>query len=306
MLGAIRKEIALSAQYRRLVAACRIAPGRPFRLAAFDPAATLDPGLAPLHGGTLKERARLLLDESRARLATAQELLWASDSHALLVVLQGMDAAGKDGIVKHVTEGLNPQACEVRQFKTPTDAERHHSFLWRAWQSLPARGHIGIFNRSYYEAVLVERVHPDLLPDGAHGPRFWADRFEDINQFEGHLGRNGTLVLKFFLNVSKAEQRRRLLERLDDRSKNWKFSLADVAERGHWDAYMAAYEAMLRATSTAHAPWYVIPADHKYIARAAIASILCARIGALGLRYPVASGARRRQLAAARRTLARG
>lgn len=300
----------MSVPYRRLAARCRVAPGSRLRLAALDPAATLDPGLAPLHGTTPKDAAHALLDESRAQLATAQDLLWASDRCAVLVVLQGMDAAGKDGIVKHVMEGLNPQACEVHPFKAPTDAERHYSFLWRAWQRLPARGRIGIFNRSYYEGVLVERVHPELLPavrmpEIPAGPRLWAERYADINQFERHLARNGTLVLKFFLNVSRDEQRRRLLARLDDRRKNWKFSLADVGERGYWDDYMAAYQAMLRATSTAHAPWYVVPADHKYVARAVVAAILSGRIAELGLSYPVASGARRRELAAARRRLLR-
>ena len=261
-----------------------------------------------MRGTTLKKRARQLLEDSREQMGVAQELLWASDTHSVLVVFQGMDTAGKDGTVKHVMSGMNPSACEVHAFKVPSTEEFNHNFLWRYWQRVPERGRIGIFNRSYYEDVLVVRVHPELLGrrrprPAASGPRLWQERFEDINQFERHLVRNGTLIIKYFLNLSKAEQKRRLLERLGDRSKRWKFSMADLKERAYWDEYMAAYQAMLGATSTEWAPWYVIPADHKHVARAVVASILAERIAALGLSYPVVSAAEARAQAAARRRL---
>ena len=292
----------------RLVSRCRVAPGTKVKLDEFDPADQLSPEFARMRGATLKKRARKLLEDSRAQMGVSQELLWASDSYSVLVVFQGMDTSGKDGTVKHVMSGMNPAACEVHAFKQPSTEELNHNFLWRYWQRVPGRGRIGIFNRSYYEDVLVVRVHPELLgrrrPDpGASSPKLWQERFEDINQFERHLARNGTLILKFFLNLSKAEQKRRLLERLDDRSKRWKFSAGDLKERGYWDQYMGAYQAMLGATSTEWAPWYVIPADHKYIARAVVASILAERIDTLGLRYPVVSAADEREQAAARKQL---
>jgi len=287
---------------------CAVDPRR-FRLADHDPADTLSPEFDSLRGATLKRRAGELLEESRAGLSRAQELLWASDTYSVLVVLQGMDTAGKDGIVKHVMAGVNPAACDVHAFKSPSSEELNHNFLWRAWQRVPARGRIGIFNRSYYEEVLIVRVHPEQLaeerlPARRAGPRLWQERFEDINHFEQHLARNGTLILKFFLNLSKAEQRRRLLERLDARDKRWKFSAADLRERDYWNDYARAYEAMLLATSTPWAPWYVVPADHKFIARAVVASILVSRIGALDLRYPRLGRAAAAELAAAHRRLA--
>jgi len=224
------------------------------------------------------------------------------------VVLQAMDTAGKDGTIKHVMSGLNPQGCTVHAFKQPSDQDLDHNFLWRYWDKVPERGRIGLFNRSYYEEVLVVRVHPELLarqrlPPGRRDAHFWQERYDDINQFERHLARNGTVIVKFFLNISKAEQRRRLLARLDDPAKQWKFSAADLAEREYWDEYMRSYEDMLRATSTRWAPWYVIPADHKYVARALVAHILTRTVESLGLAYPRVSPAGRRALAAARRRL---
>ena len=235
-----------------------------------------------------EEDLRSFVDE----LAASQELLWANGTHALLVVLQAMDAAGKDGTIKHVMSGVNPQGCEVTAFKQPSAEELGHDFLWRAAKALPGRGRIGIFNRSYYEEVLVVRVHPELLARGTAVPgkgpakAVWRDRYEDINAFELHLHRNGTRIVKIFLHVSREEQKRRFLERLDDPAKYWKFSAADLAERGHWDDYMAAYEEALTATSTAWAPWYVVPADHKYTLRALVGGIVVHTIDEMDLPPP--------------------
>ena len=218
----------------------------------------------------IKERAAEILEETRKQLAAAQELLYASDTHSVLLVFQAMDAAGKDGTIRHVMSGVNPQGCQVYSFKKPSAEELDHNFLWRYMKSLPERGRIGIFNRSYYEDVLVVKVHPEWLGPGAPAKvnkEFWEKRYEDINNFEKHLSRNGTLVLKFFLHVSKEAQRKRFLERLTKTEKHWKFSDADLAEREHWDEYQAAFEDAISATSTKRAPWYVIPADRKYVAR---------------------------------------
>jgi PPK2 family polyphosphate:nucleotide phosphotransferase len=231
---------------------------------------------------------RGFVDELRA----CQELLWSSDRYALLVVLQAMDAAGKDGTIKHVMSGVNPQGCEVTAFGPPSPREQAHDFLWRCVRALPARGHIGIFNRSYYEDVLVVRVHPERLPHGRGGPdlaghgRMWRDRFEDINAFEHHLHRSGTRMVKIFLHVSKEEQKRRFLQRIDDPRKFWKLSAADLTERGHWDEYQAAYEEALTATSTRWAPWYVVPADHKYALRALVGGVMVHAVDTLDLRPP--------------------
>ena len=291
-----------------VIAACRVRPGRNVRIADFDPAADCSPEFATLGDGPVKERARRFLEANRAELSAAQELLWASDTHSVLVILQAMDAAGKDGTIKHVMSGLNPQGCNVYGFKRPSEQELDHNFLWRYWDKVPERGRIGIFNRSYYEEVLVVKVHPEVLarqklPPGKRGTAFWAARYADINHFERHLVRNGTLVLKFFLNVSRAEQKRRLLARLDVADKQWKFSVADLAERSYWAEYMDAHRDMLRTTSTKWAPWYVIPADRKYVARALVADILTRTIRSLGLAYPTISPLGRRALAAARRQL---
>jgi len=239
----------------------------------------------------VKEAAAKILEENRRSLAAAQELLWANGSRSVLIVLQALDAAGKDGTIRHVMSGVNPQGCRVQGFKVPTPEELGHNFLWRYSKALPLKGEIGIFNRSYYEDVLVVRVHPELLeaqrlPPGKKGGNFWDDRFKDINAFERHLSRNGTLILKFFLNVSKEEQGRRLLERLEDEDKYWKFSAGDLKERGFWDEYTKAYEAMLSETSTKWAPWHIIPADHKWAARALVADIVTTNIQGLHMKYP--------------------
>ncbi len=237
----------------------------------------------------IKERATAILEESRASLAEAQELLYASDTHSVLIILQAMDAAGKDGTIRHVMAGVNPQGCQVFSFKKPSAEELDHNFLWRYMKSLPERGRIGIFNRSYYEDVLVVKVHPEWLGPGSPAEPdagFWRRRYEDINNFEKHLARNGTLVLKFFLHVSKDEQKRRFLERLTNPEKHWKFSEADLAERAHWKSYRKAFEDALSATSTKRAPWHVIPADRKYVARALVADIIVTAIRNLGLKYP--------------------
>jgi PPK2 family polyphosphate:nucleotide phosphotransferase len=225
-------------------------------------------------------------------LSVAQRLLWASDTHALLIVLQAMDAAGKDGTIRHVMSGVNPQGCKVEAFKQPTGEELAHDFLWRASKVLPRRGMIGIFNRSYYEEVLVVRVHPELLARGSAisgdgvPENVWSERYEDINAFEHHLHRNGTRIVKILLHVSRDEQKRRFLERLDDPAKNWKFSVDDLAERKHWEAYMTAYEEVLGATSSPWAPWYVVPADHKYDLRALVGGIVVNAIDQMDLQPP--------------------
>jgi PPK2 family polyphosphate:nucleotide phosphotransferase len=256
----------------------------------------------------LKARAEAYLKTNLAALAGAQEQLWATDRHSVLIVLQAMDGAGKDGTIKHVMSGVNPQGCQVYSFKKPSDEEIDHTFLWRYMRALPERGRIGIFNRSYYEDVLVVRVHPEILerqklPAGSRGRRFWERRYEDINRFEQHLTRNGTIVLKFFLHISKAEQRRRFLARLNDPARQWKFSDADLNERDHWDAYQDAFEETFQRTNSRWAPWWVIPADHKWVARALVASIVTRAIQDLGLKMPVVSTKRQGELAAARRRL---
>ncbi len=298
----------MSKLYQQVIDRYQIRSGRRARLSDYDPADIGTPDLAVLGSGGPKEQAKAFLEQNRAELSQAQELLWASDSRSVLVVLQAMDAAGKDGTIKHVMSGVNPQGCTVHGFKRPSEAELDHNFLWRYAGKVPERGRIGIFNRSYYEEVLVVKVHPEILaaqrlPAGHRGRGFWAERYEDINAFEQHLVRNGTVILKFFLHMSKAEQKRRLLARIDARDKHWKFSAADLEERGYWRQYMAAYQDMLRATSTAWAPWYVIPADHKHVARAMVAAVLTGAIQSLGLSYPTVSAAEERKLLAARRRL---
>jgi PPK2 family polyphosphate:nucleotide phosphotransferase len=256
----------------------------------------------------LKERARQILDQNLADLAEAQNLLYADDRYAVLIVLQAMDAAGKDGTIKHVMSGVNPQGCQVFSFKKPSAEDLDHNFLWRYMRCLPERGRIGIFNRSYYEDVLVVKVHPEMLaaqrlPSGEPDKKFWRQRYQDINAFERHLARNGTVILKFFLNVSKDEQKRRFLERLDRPEKNWKFSTADLAERAHWGDYMRVYSDCLSATSTKRAPWYVVPADRKWIARAVVADVITTTIRSLDLKYPEVTDEQREGLAEAKRQL---
>jgi PPK2 family polyphosphate:nucleotide phosphotransferase len=260
-------------------------------------------------GSHRKKMARRDLSSFVAELTSAQQQLWASDTYALLVVLQAMDAAGKDGTIKHVMSGVNPQGCSVAAFKEPSAEELHHDFLWRYNKALPERGEIGIFNRSYYEEVLVVRVHPSLLgtrPPGSadHPPAsLWHERFEDINAFEHHLHRNGTRLVKIFLHVSKETQKKRFLQRLDNPDKWWKFSTADLAERAYWDQYVAAYEDAITATSTPWAPWYVVPADHKYALRALVGGILVDAVAQMDLRVPEVGPDGRAQLDQARAQL---
>ena len=254
----------------------------------------------------IKERAQEILEESRVKMSEAQELLYASDTHSVLIILQAMDAAGKDGTIRHVMSGVNPQGCQVFSFKKPSAEELDHNFLWRYMKSLPERGRIGIFNRSYYEDVLVVKVHPEWLGPGSPAKpdkHFWEKRYEDINNFEKHLTRNGTHVLKFFLHLSKDEQRRRFLERLTDPDKHWKFSEADLAEREHWKSYRKAFEDAISATSTKGAPWNIIPADRKYVARALVADVITSSIQGLGLAYPKVNEEQLARLAAAKEVL---
>ena len=285
----------------------RVPPGEEFRLADHDPAWTGDNSVPKAER---KRAAKDHLAEEVAELASAQEKLYAADSWSLLVILQALDAAGKDSVIKHVMSGVNPQGCQVFSFKKPSDEELDHTFLWRCMKALPERGRIGIFNRSYYEEVLVVRVHPELVVrqriPGADPRRdtFWQERFEDINAFERHLVRNGTAVIKFFLNVSKEAQRERLLARIEDPEKHWKVSALDVSERAHWEDYMAAYEACLQATSTAWAPWYVIPADHKWVTRTLVATILTETIDVLDLQWPTIGEDQEDHVEQARKTLA--
>ena len=240
----------------------------------------------------VKEQALKLLNDNRQKLSELQELFWASNTYSMLIVLQGMDAAGKDSTISHVMSGVNPQGCQVTSFKTPSAEELDHDFLWRQTKALPERGRIGIFNRSYYEDVLIVKVRPEVLeneklPPGEEGKLFWNQRYEDINMFERHLVRNGIIVLKFFLNVSKKRQKQRLLERLEHPDKEWKLSLTDLSERSKWGDYMAAYQDMLSKTSTEWAPWYIIPADKKWVAHASISDIILSQIKKLDLKYPV-------------------
>ena len=294
----------------RFIEQFRVRPGRKVDLREFTTDWTGTADAKKLGDETIKDRAQQLLKKNQAALSSAQELLYASDVYSVLIILQAMDAAGKDGTIRHVMSGVNPQGCQVFSFKRPSDEELDHNFLWRYAKCLPERGRIGIFNRSYYEEVLVVRVHPDILagqklPPGKRDDSFWRKRYDDINAFEQHLTRNGTIILKFFLNVPKQEQKRRFLERLDDKEKHWKFSAADLAERAFWKDYMKAFEAMLGATSTERAPWYVIPADRKYVARALVADIITGAIRDLDLTYPKVPKAKLKELAAARIKLER-
>jgi PPK2 family polyphosphate:nucleotide phosphotransferase len=279
----------------------RIRPGQRVDLARYDTADT-----RPFHD----KKAIAAHDPGSERLARLQEHLYAQDRWAVLLIFQGMDAAGKDSAIKHVMGGLNPQGTQVFSFKRPSDEELDHDYLWRTVKALPERGRIGIFNRSYFEEVLVVRVHPEILagqklPASLVTRHVWRDRYDDINAFERHLARNGTLVRKFFLHVSKEEQRRRLLERLDDPSKTWKFQAGDLAERDRWDDYMACYEEALSRTSTKHAPWFVIPADHKWFMRLAITSVVIDALESLDLALPKRRQAQLKALADARRRLTR-
>jgi len=287
---------------REFAKSFRIADGSQFRLKDFNPAETL--------GWKSKEHAQETLQRGIKRLSDLQEKLYAQDRWAILMNLQAMDAAGKDSTIKHVMSGVNPQGCSVTSFKTPTSEDLDHDFLWRTQRFLPARGQIGIFNRSYYEEALVVRVHPEMLerekvPTPPAPDKIWQERFESMNAFERHLSRNGTVVLKIFLHLSKNEQRKRFLERLDLPEKNWKFSNNDVVERQHWGEYMLAYEDLIRNTSTKYAPWYVIPADHKWFARLAVAEVLIHALDSLDLSFPKMDAAKQKDLRNAREALKR-
>ena len=284
---------------RKFVKPYRVDDGKKFRLKDHD---------AGDSSGLDKEKAEKLLAKGVERLADLQERLYAQDKWAVLLIFQAMDAAGKDGAIKHVMSGINPQGCQVYSFKAPTSEELDHDFLWRTAKSLPERGRIGIFNRSYYEEVLVVRVHPEILakqklPPALVTKRVWKERYEDIAAHERYLTRNGVAIRKFFLNVSKAEQKKRFLERLDRSEKNWKFSTADAKERGHWKEYMAAYEAMIRETATPEAPWVVVPADKKWFARLVVAAAVAEAMEELDLAFPEVTAEQKKDLAAARRVL---
>jgi len=274
--------------------------GKHFKLKDFDPA---DTG----HWRS-KEHAERTLEEGIARTAELQDKLYAQDNWALLLIFQAMDAAGKDGAIKHVMSGVNPQGCQVYSFKAPSEVELQHDFLWRTTRDLPERGHIGIFNRSYYEEVLVVRVHPQILkgqktPPSLVTKNIWGDRFEDICCFERHMARSGTLIRKFFLHVSKKEQKKRFLARLEEPEKNWKFSASDIQERKYWDEYQDAYEDMIRHTATEHAPWYIVPADNKWFSRLVISTVIVDALESLNLSYPKVGAEKRKELDEARKIM---
>ena len=278
----------------------RVKTGKSFRLRDYDPGDT--------RGLHLKDEADALIEKSVRRMAILQEKLYAQDRWAVLLIFQALDAAGKDGTIKHVMSGLNPQGCEVHAFKAPSTEELDHDFLWRTARVLPRRGHIGIFNRSHYEEVLVVRVHPELLgaqhiPDERLTKQIWEERYRDINNFEHYLWRQGIVVRKFFLHVSKEEQKKRFLKRLEEPEKNWKFSMSDVHERQHFDDYQKAYEDAISGTATPLAPWYVVPADNKWFTRLVVASAVVETLESLHAEFPEIDGEKRRELRAARTAL---
>jgi len=283
----------------------RVTDGDGFRLKNFDPGNTLE------FGAEDKPRSKEVLTLGIETLAELQDKLYAQNRWAVLLVFQAMDAAGKDGAIKHVMSGLNPQGCQVYSFKAPSAEDLDHDYLWRCMKSLPERGRIGIFNRSYYEEVLVVRVHPQILanqriPQSLVTKDIWKERFQDIRAFESYLARNGVAICKFFLNVSKKEQKRRFLERLETPDKNWKFSANDAKERDFWDDYMNAYEDMIRSTAAEHAPWYVVPADNKWFTRVVVAAAVVSTLDTLDLAYPKVSKEKLKELAAVKKTLVGG
>jgi len=286
----------------KLIARYRVTRGKDFKLKHVDPKDTA--GLKSED----KSEAKEMLERGVEWLAEQQQMLYAQDHWALLLVFQAMDAAGKDGTIKHVTSGINTQGCHVTSYKQPSSEELDHDFLWRYMRNVPARGMIGIFNRSYYEELLVVKVHPELLHrQKLHASlvtkNVWDERYEDIGNYERYLDRNGVRVVKFFLHVSHSEQKRRFLERLDQPEKNWKFSASDVAERKHWSDYQEAYEEAIKNTASKHAPWYVVPADNKWFTRLVVAAAVVDAIAKLKLHFPVVDGDKRKALAAARRDL---
>jgi PPK2 family polyphosphate:nucleotide phosphotransferase len=286
----------------RFIAPYRVTDGRKFRLKDIDPGDTHE------IGSERKQEAKEMLADGVQWLADEQDKLYAQDRWSLLCVFQAMDAAGKDGTIRHVMSGVNPQGCQVFSFKVPSAEDLDHDYLWRYVKCLPERGRIGIFNRSYYEEVLVVRVHEEILarqktPAELVTKKIWKERLQDIAGFEEYLARNGTAVLKFFLHVSRKEQKKRFMERLDQPEKNWKFSAADVEERQYWDQYMAAYEDAIRATASEHSPWYVVPADNKWFTRLVVAAAIVDRLDRMDLAYPTIDEAKRKELAAARARL---
>jgi PPK2 family polyphosphate:nucleotide phosphotransferase len=286
----------------RLSKSYRVTGDRKFRLK------DVDPGDTGQFKSQDKDRAREALQAGVAALAQLQDILYAQDCWSLLLIFQAMDAAGKDGTIKHVMSGLNPQGCQVFSFKAPTSEDLDHDYLWRCVKALPERGRIGIFNRSYYEETLVVRVHPTFLasqkiPEECRTKKIWDNRFQDIRAFERYLHRNGTIVLKFFLHVSKQEQQKRFLERLDDPDKNWKFSANDAKERAFWDEYMEAYEETIRGTATENSPWYVVPADNKWFTRVVVAAAVIDALDSMKLDYPKVSAAKRKELGEVRKLL---
>jgi PPK2 family polyphosphate:nucleotide phosphotransferase len=288
---------------RELAKSFRISKGKNFRLKDVDPDDTLE-----FTKDADRPRAKEVLAMGVTALAELQDKLYAQDKWAVLLIFQAMDAAGKDGAIKHVMSGINPQGCQVYSFKSPSAEDLDHDYLWRCMKDLPNRGHIGIFNRSYYEEVLVVRVHPEFLakqklPPQLVGKKIWEHRFEDIRNFEQYLARNGVVVRKFFLHVSKKEQRQRFLDRIDDPLKNWKFSANDAAERDFWDDYMEAYEEMIQETATKYAPWYVVPADNKWFTRVVVAAAVIETLASLDLAYPEVDEGKLKELAAAKKKL---
>lgn len=284
----------------KLAKTYRIESGKHFRLKDFDPA---DTG----HWKS-KEHAQEALQQGIARTAELQSKLYAQDNWAVLLILQALDAAGKDGVISHVMTGVNPQGCQAYSFKVPSETELQHDFLWRTTTALPERGHLGIFNRSYYEEVLVVRVHSNLIknekiPSSLVSKKIWDERFEDIRGFERHMARSGTVIRKFFLHLSKEEQKRRFLARIEDPKKNWKFSMADIHEREYWDDYQDAYEDMIRNTATEEAPWYVVPADNKWFTRLVVSCVVVDTLESLKLSYPKVDAEKRLELKAAKKAL---
>jgi PPK2 family polyphosphate:nucleotide phosphotransferase len=289
----------LAVELDRFVAPFRIDGSREFHLKSHNTAEK---------GGLDKDKGEKIIEANRKRLSDFQEKLYAQDRWSVLIIFQGMDASGKDSAIKALFEGINPQGCEVHAFKQPTSHELDHDFLWRHVVALPERGHIGIFNRSHYEECLVTRVHPEILAKEKLPPKLvtkniWRERFEDISAFERYLARNGTLVLKFFLNLSREEQRQRFLDRLEDRSKQWKFSMDDIRERALWPRYQAVYQDIVRHTAAPHAPWFVVPADHKWFARVVIGSVIVAALERLDLQFPRADKASLREFETVREAL---
>jgi PPK2 family polyphosphate:nucleotide phosphotransferase len=288
---------------RELAKPFRVTKGKDFRLKDIDPDDTLD-----FTKDEHKPIAKEALGRGVEALSELQDKLYAQDKWAVLLIFQAMDAAGKDGAIKHVMSGINPQGCEVSSFKSPSAEDLDHDYLWRSMKRLPNRGQIGIFNRSYYEEVLVVRVHPEFLakqklPPKVLGKHIWEERFEDIRNFEQYLTRNGVVIRKFFLHVSKKEQKKRFLERIEDPLKNWKFSSNDASERDYWDDYMQAYEEMIQETATKHAPWYVVPADNKWFTRVVVSAAIIETLASLDLAYPEVGESKLKELAAAKKKL---